>query len=298
MKKPSFDEMTAFCEVALQGSYSKAADHLGVSRSALSHVIKGLEKQVGAQLLRRTTRSVSLTEAGESLLGGLLPLLNEFEQLLADVSKDSENLQGEIRINGSEGAISYLLENVIPEFRLEYPSVHFDLVSDGHFIDIVEQKFDIGIRLGDAVQKDMIALPIGPLFRFITVASPKYLKDNGVPVSPHKLSEHKCIRQRLPSGKRYNWEFSKKGKTATIDVPGTISLNNNTLMVQAALQGLGIVYLPEAYAEKYILEGKLLRVLDDWCPADNGLFLYFPKYRHMSKSLRVFIDFIKAKAVR
>ncbi|WP_115720491.1 LysR family transcriptional regulator [Gallaecimonas mangrovi] len=295
MKQPSLDELTAFREIAQQRSFRKAADQLGVSRSALSHVMKGLEDKMGVQLLRRTTRSVSLTEAGDRLLSGLSPLLGGLEQLLFDVGHDQQHLFGEVRINGSEAAIAYLLDKVVPTFKQRYPGIGLDLVCNGQLIDIVAQQFDAGIRLGEAVPKDMVALPLGPKWRFIAVASAQYLASHPAPVVPEDLHHHHCIRQRLPSGKRYHWEFAKNGQAVAVDVPGQLSLDNNTLMVKAAAQGLGIAYVPEGYAHALLARGQLQMVLDDWCPLESGLYLYFPRYRHMAPGLRALVDVVKER---
>jgi DNA-binding transcriptional LysR family regulator len=293
MKKPSLNDLEAFREVANQRSFSKAADHLGVSRSALSHVIKGLEAYLGSQLLRRTTRSVSLTPAGQHLFSGLSPILRDLDQLLFDAGNGKEHLFGEVRINGSESAIAFLLEQVIPRFREHYPGIKLDLVSDGELSDIIEGGFDAGIRLGESLLKDMIAIPLGHKVRFIVVASPQYLQQYPAPITPSELNHHQCIRQRLPSGKRYHWEFFKNGQSVTLDVPGNISLDNNTLMVSAAAQGMGIAFVPENYAKAQIASGNLVKILEDWCPVEPGFHIYFPLYRHMSKSLRAFINVIK-----
>lgn len=293
MKKPSLNELEVFREVAHQHSFSKAADQLGISRSAISHIIKGLEENLGSQLLRRTTRSVSLTPAGEHLLSGVSSILNELDELLFETGQDEQHLQGEIRINGSESAIAYLLEKIVPTFKQHYPNIKLDLVCDGKLSDIIAQGFDAGIRLGQAVPKDMIAIPMGPEIRFIAVASPQYLEKHPAPLTPNELHSHQCIRQRLPSGKRYHWEFYKNAQTIAVDVPGDISLDNNNLMVNAAVLGLGIAYVPQSYAEQQIKSGELEIILEDWCPKEAGFYVYFPRYRHMSSSLRVLLDLIK-----
>ncbi len=293
MKKPSLSDLEAFREVAHQQSFSRAADHLGVSRSALSHLVKGLEAYFGSQLLRRTTRSVSLTPAGEQLLTGLSPILGSLDELLFEVGHDKEHTFGEVRLNGSEAAIDYVIEHVVPPFRERYPKIRLDLVCEGRLNDVIEDGFDAGIRLMESVPKDMIAIPLGPRIRFIVVASPKYLKQHSLPHTPHELNEHDCIRQRLPSGKRYRWEFSKNGKSLAIDVPGDLSLDNINLMVKAASQGLGLAFVPEVHTKAQLESGQLVQVLADWCPDEAGFQIYFPRYRYMSRSLRAFLDVVK-----
>lgn len=293
MSKPTLATLRAFMAVAEHRSFRRAADLLGMTRSSLSHAIRGLEDDVGARLLHRTTRSVALTEAGEQLLRRIAPLLGELDAAVAEVSGTHGKLQGQLRINGNEAAIRLLLHTVVPEFHARYPGVELDLVAEGRLVDIIEQGFDAGIRLGEAVPKDMIAVPLGPELRFLAVAAPSYLAAHPAPAVPDALSQHQCIRQRLPSGKRYRWEFGKHGQELEIDVPGTLTLNDNGLMVEAAIAGLGIAYVPQFYAQAALRDGRLVTVLDDWCPPIPGLCLYFPGNRHVPAPLRAFIDTIR-----
>lgn len=279
--------------VAEHRSFRRAADLMGVTRSSLSHLIRGLESNLGARLLHRTTRSVSLTEAGERLLKRLHPLMHDLSTALEEVTGEHGHLQGQLRINGNDAAIRLLLKTVVPEFLRRYPGVELDLVAEGRLVDIVDQGFDAGIRLGEAVPKDMVAVRLGPDMRFLAVASPGYLAAHPSPKTPDMLDKHQCIRQRLPSGKRYRWEFSKRGQAMEIDVPGALTLDHNPLMVEAAIDGLGIAYVPEPYARAALDGGRLATVLEDWCPPIPGLFLYFPGNRHMPASLRAFVDTIR-----
>lgn len=293
MGKPTLATLKAFMAVAEHRSFRRAADLLGITRSSLSHAIRGLEDDVGTRLLHRTTRSVSLTEAGVHLLGRIGPLIGDLDAALEEVSGTQGNLQGQLRINGNEASIRLLLRTVVPEFLARYPGVSLDLSAEGRLVDVVEQGFDAGIRLGEAVPKDMIAVPLGPELRFLAVASPSYLAAHPAPEVPDALSRHRCIRQRLPSGKRYRWEFSKRGQVLEIDVPGALTLDNSQLMVDAAIEGLGIAYVPEIYAHAALRDGRLVTVLEDWCPPIPGLRLYFPGNRHVPASLRAFIDTIR-----
>jgi DNA-binding transcriptional LysR family regulator len=252
-----------------------------------------LEDSVGARLLHRTTRSVSLTEAGERLLGRLDPLMSDLDAALEEVAGEQGHTTGTLRINGGENAIRLLLQTVVPEFLARYPGVELDLVADGRLVDIVQQGFDAGVRLGEAVPKDMVAVRLGPDMRFLAVASPEYLAAHPAPKTPDALTQHQCIRQRLPSGKRYRWEFLKRRQEVAMDVPGALTLDNNQLIVEAAMDGLGIAYVPEPYARAALHDGRLVPVLEDWCPTIPGLFLYFPRTRHMSTSLRAFIDMVR-----
>lgn len=281
--------------VAEHRSFRRAADLMGVTRSSLSHTLRGLEDRLNARLLHRTTRSVSLTEIGQRLLTRLAPLMGDFDAVLEDVAGEQGKPTGELRINGSEGAIRLLLLHIVPEFMARYPDVTLDLVAEGRLVDIVEQGFDAGIRLGEAIPQDMIAVRLSEDLRFLAVASPEYLAKHPAPKTPDELASHRCVRQRLPSGKRYRWEFSHHGQEVTVDVPGTLTLDNTQLMTEAAENGLGIAYIPEAYAADGLKEGRLIAVLEEWCPLISGLFIYFSGNRHLPVSLRAFIDLVREK---
>lgn len=287
---PTLKELHAFMAVAEHSSFRRAAELLGVTRSSLSHTLRGLEAKLSTRLLHRTTRSVSLTQAGEQFLARLDPLLDDLSQLLEEVAGAQGRTTGVLRINGSELAIRLLLETLVPKFLLRYPDVQLDLIAQGQLVDIVEQGFDAGIRLGDAVPKDMVAVRLGPDIRFLAVASPGYLAGHPALETPDELARHQCIRQRFPSGKRYRWEFSQRGQEFVLDVPGALTLDNHQLMVEAAANGVGIAYVLEAYAHPYIERGDLVTVLESWCPYMSGLTLYFPNNRHVPGSLRAFID--------
>lgn len=282
--------------VAEHRSFRRAADLLGVTRSTLSHTVRGLEDRLNARLLHRTTRSVSLTEAGDRFLKRLAPLMGDLDAVIGDVAGEQGRPMGELRINGSEGAIRLLLRNIVPEFMVRYPDVSLDLVAEGRLVDIVEQGFDAGIRLGEAVPQDMIAIRMSADMRFLAVASPGYLATHPAPETPDELATHQCLRQRLPSGKRYRWEFRYHGHEVAIDVPGILTLDNTQLMLEAASDGLGIAYLPETYVHTALNEGRLVAVLEDWCPVIPGLFLYFSGNRHVPASLRAFIDLLREKS--
>jgi DNA-binding transcriptional LysR family regulator len=296
MSKSTLTDLRAFMAVAEHRSFRRAADLLGLTRSSLSHAVRGLEDSLGARLLNRTTRSVSLTEAGERLLGRLDPLMSDLNAALEDVAGAQGHPLGTLRINGGESAIRLLLQTVVPAFLARYPGVELDLVAEGRLVDIVEQGFDAGVRLGEALPKDMVAVRLGPDLRFLAVASPAYLANHPAPKVPEALLQHQCIRQRLPSGKRYRWEFLKRRQEVAIDVPGSLTLDNIQLMVEASIDGLGIAYVPEPSARAALDEGRLVAVLEDWCPLIPGLFLYFSGTRHMPTSLRAFIDMVRTNA--
>ncbi|RRV10291.1 LysR family transcriptional regulator [Pseudomonas sp. v388] len=293
MKRPSWHDLQALAEIIARRSFREAADSLGVTRSSLSHAISSMERDLGVRLLNRTTRSVSPTPEGERLVARLLPLMGALDEALADLAPCAGRLRGIVRINGNEPGIRLLLSKVVPDFLKLYPQVELDLVTDGTLVDIVEQGFDAGVRLHDAVPKDMIAVPLQPAIRFLTVAAPGYLCAHPRVVEPHSLNEHQCIRQRFPSGKRFRWEFTRDGKHIALDVPGQITLDNSGLMVEAAVAGLGIAYVPEPYAATAIADGRLVALLPDWCPTEPGLALYYSGHRHVPAPLRAFIDLIK-----
>ncbi|TLX55797.1 LysR family transcriptional regulator [Stutzerimonas nosocomialis] len=294
MKRPSWSDLNALGEIIARRSFREAADALGVTRSSLSHTVRAMERDLGVRLLHRTTRSVSPTPEGERLITRALPLMSALDEVLSDLAPSAEQLRGVLRINGNEGGIRYLLSTVVPRFVERYPQVELDLVTDGALVDIIERGFDAGVRLTEAVPRDMVAVPLGPALRFLAVASPRYLAGHPEITEPQALHRHRCIRQRLPSGKRYRWEFARDGKAVSVDVPGQLTLDNSTLMVEAAIDGLGIAYVPEPYAQAAIAEGRLVAVLLDWCPVEPGLALYYSGHRQVPAALRAFIDMLKA----
>ncbi|TPM28112.1 LysR substrate-binding domain-containing protein [Mesorhizobium sp. B2-3-4] len=293
MSRPTFNELEAFRAVAAHRSFRHAADAIGVSRSALSHTIIGLEKTLGVRLLNRTTRSVSPTDAGARLLRLLEPIMHDLDAALDELAEDRGAPNGTLRINANKAAAMWLLSRIVPGFLSRHPGIELDLVSEGRLVDIVHDGFDAGVRLADAIPQDMIAVPLGGPTRFVAVAAPAYLAANKPPVTPEDLKRHVCIRQRLPSGKRYLWEFGKGDQELSVDVPGVLSLDDNSLMVQAAVNGMGIAYVPQSFAEDELRNGQLVTVLTDWCPSIPGLALYYPGYRHVPSTLRAFIDAIR-----
>ncbi|MCV3207350.1 LysR family transcriptional regulator [Mesorhizobium sp. YC-39] len=293
MVRPSLNDLAAFAAVASHRSFRRAADVMGVSRSALSHAIIGLEAKLGVRLFNRTTRSVSLTQAGARLLARLDPVLQDLDQALDTLSEERGTPSGTLRINANKSGACILLREIVPRFLDLYPDVELDLVSEGRLVDIVEQGFDAGVRLLEAVPRDMVAVTFGGDVRFIAVAAPSYMDGRATPNTPDDLHAHCCIRQRLPSGKRYRWEFSKHGAEIAVDVPGNLTLDDNDLLVQAAADGRGIAYVPEHFARPFLGSGQLVTVLDDWCPPTPGLALYYPRSQHIPSPLRAFIDILR-----
>jgi DNA-binding transcriptional LysR family regulator len=293
MVRPSLNDLAAFAAVANHLSFREAAGVIGVSRSALSHAIIALEGKLGVRLFNRTTRSVSLTQAGANLLARLDPVLQDLDQALDTLSEERGTPSGTLRINANKSGARILLDAVVPRFLDLYPDVELDLVSEGRIVDIVEQGFDAGVRLLEAVPRDMVAVKFGGDVRFIAVVAPSYLEGSATPKTPDDLRAHRCIRQRLPSGKRYRWEFAKRDVEIVVDVPGNLTLDDNDLLVQAAAAGRGIAYVPEHFAKPFLESSALVTVLDDWCPPTPGLALYYPRSRHLPSPLRAFIDLLK-----
>ena len=291
--KASLADLRAFTAVARHRSFRLAADSLGVTRSTLSHAVRGLEGELGARLLNRTTRSVGLTPAGSSLLKRLEPTLRDLDDMLAQVVEGGDEVVGTVRVNGIEAAIAWLARHIVPAFLDRHPRVELDLVADDRLVDVIAEGFDAGVRLREAVPQDMVAVPFGGEVRFLAVASPAYLERAGTPRTPDDLRRHRCIRQRLASGKAYRWEFAKSTQAVSVDVPGPLTLNKNPFMVEAAIGDLGIAYVPESFAREALASGKLRMVLEDWSPAIDGLCLYYPGHRLVPPALRAFVDALR-----
>ena len=298
MRRPSWHELQAIKTLGEQRSFRRAAEMLGLKRSSLSHLVKTLEQNLGVQLFQRTTRSVSLTDAGQQLIDRLAPLLNEMDEVLHDVSARRQQHAGTLRISASDAAISILLEKVVPDFCRDYPNIQLDFAAQGALVDITAGGFDAGIRLMEDVPQDMVAITLGGPLHFITIASPAYLAAHPPVQQPQDLLQQQCIRHRLPSGKRYRWEYAKSGESCEIDVPGLITLDNNALMTSAAISGLGIAYVPSLYAEAALQSGQLVELLADWRVQSAGMALWFPPNQHQSMALRLFIDALKISLPR
>ncbi|HEY0463033.1 MAG TPA: LysR family transcriptional regulator [Polyangiaceae bacterium] len=287
-------ELDALVAVARHRSFRRAADELVLGPSTLSHMMRALEEKIGVRLLNRTTRSVSPTEAGQQLVAQLTNVLGGLDDALDAVARSGKRPRGTLRINAAEPGARHLLETIAPTFLARFPEVTLELLTDGRLVDIVKLGFDAGVRLGEAVPQDMIAVRLGGPVRFLVVASPAYLEAHGAPKKPTDLREHRCIRIRLPSGKRYRGELSKGKRNVSVDVPGSLVLDDARLTTHAAAEGLGRAYVPEPTARAYLDEGQLVTVLEDWCPAMPGLFLYYPANRHVPPPLRAFLDVVQS----
>ena len=289
-------ELNAVAAISAHRSFRAAATELGISPSALSHAIAGLEKRLGVRLINRTTRSVSLSEAGERFLARVNPALREIAGAMEDVNEFRDTPTGTLRINLKERAAHQILRPVVAKFLRRYPDMNVELTLEGRTIDIVAEGFDAGIRLAEAVPQDMVSVPCGPASRFIVVGAPDYFARTSLPRSPSDLLKHECIRRRMPGGTLYRWEFEKRGEEMALDVPGRLTLDNDGLMVEAALEGLGLVFVSDFWVAKHLADGTLQAVLEDWTPPFPGLRLYYPGHRHMTAGLRAFVDMLREES--
>ncbi|ARO24397.1 LysR family transcriptional regulator [Rhizobium sp. S9] len=294
MSRPAVNDLIAFLAVARAQSFTKAAGKLGVSQSALSHTIRGLEERLGLRLLTRTTRSVSPTEAGERLLVSIGPRLDEIESELAALSDFREKPAGTIRINAGEHAADFVLWPVLEKLLPNYPDINVEIIVDYGLTDIVAERYDAGVRLGEQVAKDMIAVRIGPDMRMAVVGTPAYFAHRPKPLTPQDLTDHNCINLRLPTyGGVYAWEFEKDGRELKVRVDGQLVFNNIALRLSAVSAGMGLAFLPEDLVEAPLAEGRLVRVLEDWCPPFPGYHLYYPSRRHTSPAFALVIDALR-----
>ena len=297
MDRQDLTDMLWFVAIAEERSFTKAAAKLGVSQSTLSHNIKKLEARLGLRLLDRTTRSVSATEAGEMLLHSLAPRLRDIESDIETLVALKKTPSGSVRITLSQHALETLVWPKLRDVLPNYPDIQVELNSDNGFRNIVEDRFDAGVRLGESVDKDMIAVRIGPDWRLIAVGAPSYFASNPEPLEPHDLLEHRCINHRhISSGGLYAWEFSKDGRDLRVRVHGPLTFNGSEAMIDAAVRGFGIAYIPEDFAQKYLRSGQLKQVLDDWSPMFPGYYLYYSSRRQNSPAFSVIVDALRHRS--
>ena len=289
MSDLSLRELEAVLAIARRGTFRAAAIECGVSPTALSHLIAKLEAALGVRLFNRTTRSVSLTHAGQLFVERLGPALQGVRDGIDMVKDHGESPTGTIRINAAVPAAREILEPLILAYLDRYPAMQVDLATEGRLIDIVAEGFDLGVRVAALVPSDMIAVSLGAPQRYAVVAAPAYLEARGTPRSPADLHRHACLRVRLPSGSVYSWHFERDGDVARIDVPGRLTLDEGSVARAAALAGAGIAYLHEFDVRSDIADGRLVRLLEDWTPAIPGLCLYYPGRRHLSAGMSAFI---------
>jgi DNA-binding transcriptional LysR family regulator len=280
--------------VAEERSFTRAAAKLGVSQSALSHAIRALEERLSVRLLTRTTRSVAPTEAGERLITTLAPLFSEIESELVNVTDSQGKISGNIRITAGEHALTSTLWPLLRPFLQQYPDVHVEVSVDNSLTDIVNGRFDAGVRLGEQVEKDMVAVRIGPDWNMCVVAASSYFDQHGRPETPYDLQHHNCINLRLPTlGGLYNWEFMRDGKEIRVKTQGQLIFNHLASRIDAALSGMGICYVPQDSVAEQLKSGRLVQVLADWCEPFPGYYLYYPSRRQHTSAFTRLIDAVR-----
>ncbi len=298
MKRVRSTDLAIFLAIANHRSFRKAAVELAVTPSALSHALRAIEERLEVRLVNRTTRGVALTEAGERLFDRIRPAFLDIDAALDDLDTFRGQPYGKLRINAPRAAAKLVLLPIVSRFLKAHPSVEVDIVIDDALIDMVSSGFDAGIRFGESIAADMIAIPIGPRHSFAVVGTPDYFEGRGRPLTPHDLKDHVCIRFRFAGGAFYHWEFERGGIEVEIEVRGPLTLGDQDIMRDAVLQSDGLGYLFEDQVRDEIETGKLVRVLEDWCPYYPGFFLYYPSRRQLPTALRAFIDFVKAERDR
>jgi len=299
MQRGSLDQLVAFIAVARERSFTAAAAKLNVSQSALSHTIRELEERLGVRLLTRTTRSVSPTEAGERLLRNIGPRLDEIEGEVTAVQEFRDKPSGTIRITATEFAIDAVLLPKLAPVLKEYPDIKVEMIVDYGLTDIVAQQYDAGVRSGEQVAKDMIAVRIGPDMRMAVVGAPSYFKKRAEPRRPQELIGHNCINLRLPThGNVYAWEFEKGSRELRVRVEGQLTFNGTAQLLNGALAGCGLAYVPEGLVKQHIEKGRLKRVLADWCPPYSGYHLFYPSRRQSSAAFAVVVNALRHRPAK
>lgn len=287
-------DLEMFLAVAQHKSFSKAAVQRGIAASAVSHSVRRLEQRVGVRLFHRTTRSVALTEAGERFRSDLGPAFGQITTALEGLNSYRDTPFGTVRLNIPNSVAPAVLHEVMGKVLNENPGLHLDIVATDRLTDIVQEGFDAGIRFGERLSQDMVAVRIKTNLRFAVVGTPEYLKSRQHPVTPKDLTAHNCIRYRFPSGAMLNWEFQHESEKLHVEVQGSLTLDDQELMVEAALQSCGLAFVWDFRVLRHIESGALVRVLDDWCPIDDTLYLYYPSQRHLSAGLKAVIAALRA----
>jgi DNA-binding transcriptional LysR family regulator len=297
MRREELGDLTAFLTVAEERSFTRAAARLGTSQSALSYTVRRLEERLGMRLLTRTTRSVAATEAGERLLGALGPAIDNIEAVLAALSEFRDKPAGSFRITAGQHAIDTVLWPVLSKLLKDYPDIKVELNAESALTDIVAQRYDAGVRLGEQVEKDMIAVRIAPDAHMIVVAAPPCLENRARPVTPRDLTHYPCINLRLPTyGGLYAWEFAKDGEEIRVRVEGQVAFNGVPQVLAAALDGYGLAFVPEDVCAKPIAEGRLVQLLADWCPRFPGYHLYYLSRRQPSSAFALILDALRYRS--
>ena len=294
MLKDNINDLISFMVVARERSFTRAAAQLGVSQSALSHAMRNLESRLDVRLLTRTTRNVAPTEAGERLYQSLSPHLQEIEQEISALRDSRERPAGNIRLTAAEHSMNTVLWPRIKPFMQQYPDINIEVIVDNALTDIVDERFDAGVRLGEQVARDMIAVRIGPDMRMAVVGSPDYFARHGIPQTPHDLQHHRCINMRLPTrGGLYAWEFEQHGEPLRVRVEGQLTLNSLPQRLEAAEAGLGLAYVPEDTIVDGVAAGRLQHVLADWCAPFAGYSLYYPSRRQHTTAFALLVDALR-----
>ncbi|MBD9498078.1 LysR family transcriptional regulator [Ensifer sp. ENS01] len=293
MRTISPSDLSPFLALARHQSFRRAADEIGCTPSALSHALKALEERLDLRLFNRTTRSVALTEAGELLLARVAPAFRDIEDALDDLNNFRGAPIGRLRLNTARASAKMVLLPIVARFLESHPKVNIEIVVDNDLVDMVSEGFDAGVRFGEIVAQDMIAVPIGPRQRTAIVATPSFFERHARPTAPEHLKALSCIGLRFGSGRLYAWEFERGGVEVQVEVSGALIVDDQDMMVDAALLGAGIAFAFEDQVRALIDEGKLVRVLEDWCPYYGGFYLYYPSRRQMPSALRAFVDFAR-----
>lgn len=294
MKAISPSELALFLCIAKHRSLSRAAVELGLSPSALSHALRGIEERLGLRLLNRTTRSVALTEAGERLFARIDPAFRDINDALEDLNHFRGKPVGTLRINSGRASAQMVLLPIIADFLLAYPEIKMEVTEDDALVDMVSGGFDAGVRFGERIEADMVAIPLGPCQRSVVVASPDFLARYPRPNHPQDLTTLPCIRHRFPSGTIYRWEFERGGIKLETQVDGPLILSDVAMMAKAAERGVGLAYVFDSMVAAELANGQLVRVLEDWCPHYPGLYLYYPSRRQVPAALKAFIEFVRS----
>ena len=291
--RASMQELEMFAAIAQHLSFRKAAEERNVTPSSLSHAMRNFEARLGVRLLNRTTRKVALTEAGERFLQRIQPALADLSQAVDELNDWRSDPRGVLRISMPRSAEALFFQSLILPFVQRYPEITLEIDSNDALVDIVESGFDAGVRYGDVLAQDMIALPFGQPMRALAVASPAYLALHGTPQTPADLLNFPCIERRFPSGRRYRWEFWQDGRKQEVAVKGSLVLDNNDRILQAARAGLGIAFLHQEALNKALAKGELIEILADYTQVEEGFWLYYPSRNYLSAPLRHFIDWVK-----
>ncbi len=293
MRGTQFAELSAFVTVAEQKSFTKAANELGISTATLSQSIKSLEDRLGVRLLNRTTRNVAVSDVGERLLARLRPVLNDYEAAIESINDFRDRPCGMLRLTVPPPVAEFLLAPLLARFLKQYPEIKIEISADMALTNIVEERFDAGVRAGKRVERDMVAVKISENWRLQVVAAPSYLAKHGTPIHPQDLRTHNCIGFRFPRG-LVPWSFEKKGKRLDVAVQGSVIVNDATLAVRMAMDGVGVLYFAAAYMETPVAQKKLVPILEDWMPPGDDLYLYYPSRHQNPAALQALIDFLKA----